>query len=192
MDPERIRPRRPGVGGGAGRSTMDPVQGPGAWQRPPAGHRRGRRHPAAAARPAVCAASRPRRSWRAATATRSYRSARHGSSARQIRDGRLFVAPDSGHDVLTRRPTARTRSPARLLSFDRDDRHGPSRRPTGGAPMTTLLALYRRPDGGPDGPGRPSSGATPRSTCRSWRARPACARRGSGVSVEALGERDAT
>ena len=24
--------------------------------------------------------------------------------ARQVRDGRLFVAPDSGHDVLTRRP----------------------------------------------------------------------------------------
>jgi len=25
--------------------------------------------------------------------------------SRQVRDGRLFVAPDSGHDVLTRRPT---------------------------------------------------------------------------------------
>jgi len=24
--------------------------------------------------------------------------------SRQVRDGRLFVAPDSGHDVLTRRP----------------------------------------------------------------------------------------
>ena len=70
--------------------------------------------------------------------------------SRQVRDGRLFVAPDSGHDVLTRRPDPRTRSPARLLSFDRVDRHRPSRRPTGGAPMTTLLVLYRRPEGGPE------------------------------------------
>ncbi len=47
--------------------------------------------------------------------------------------------------------------------------------PVGGAPMTTLLALYRRPEAAPR-PRRRSSGATPRSTCRSSPATPGPAR----------------
>ena len=68
--------------------------------------------------------------------------------ARQVRDGRLFVAPD----CRPRRHHTSSRTCARgapgLLSFDRVERQRARRRASGGAPMTTLLALFRRPDGG--------------------------------------------
>ena len=54
--------------------------------------------------------------------------------ARQVRDGRLFVAPDSGHDVLTRRPALALEALRGFYRSTEADRRGASRRPTGGSP----------------------------------------------------------
>ena len=127
--------------------TIDAVQGPGAWRR---------LLPAIAddiaaqplLTPASCARSAPRRSSRSATATRHAGRQALASSPPGPR-GRLLVVPDCGHDVLTRRPAVASKPWA--ASIVRPSRSpGPSRRPAGGVPMTTLLALYRRPDGGPE------------------------------------------
>ena len=66
-------------------------------------------------------------------------------------------------------PTALT--PARPGSTGRTDEE---------APMTTLLALYRRPEGGPT-PSRRSSAATRRAPAARRRRRPACARPASSA-----------
>ncbi len=102
MDPARILRDEPQWAADLGRS-LDPVQGPGAWQRLlPAiaedvatqhllssGELRGITPPTLVA----CGDRDPfvpvGQAW---------------DLARQVRNGRLFVAPDSGHDVLTQQP----------------------------------------------------------------------------------------
>lgn len=102
MDPARVVRDEPARAADLAR-THDPVQGPGAWQRllsAIAGD--------VALQPALTAAA-----LRGITAPTlvvcgdrdplvPVGQAR--DLARQVRDGRLFVAPDSGHDVLTRQP----------------------------------------------------------------------------------------
>ena len=82
----------------------DAGQGVGAWQR---------LLPAIAADIAAQPLLTPRRAARrstarrwssAATATRSCRWSTPRALARQLPDGRLFVAPDCGHEVMARRP----------------------------------------------------------------------------------------
>ena len=103
MDPERILRDDPGWAAEMTRS-IDPVQGPGAWQR---------------LLPAIAddVASQPLLTpgeLRAITAPTLVACGDRDpltpvgqawELSRQVRDGRLFVAPDSGHDVLARRPT---------------------------------------------------------------------------------------
>ena len=69
--------------------------------------------------------------------------------ARQVRDGRLLVVP-GGHDILSQQPALVTEAMTGFHRAIERRRRGISRQPIGGTPMTTLLALYRRPDGGPD------------------------------------------
>ena len=102
MDPERIARDDPTWAAEMTR-TLDPVQGPGAWRR---------------LLPAI-AADIETQPLLTPAELRSITSptlvacgdrdplvpvGQAWALARQIRDGRLFVAPDSGHDVLTRRP----------------------------------------------------------------------------------------
>ena len=129
--------------------TLDPSQGPGAWQRllPAIAEdvavqpllTAGELRSIAAPTLVVCGDRDPLvpvgQAWQL---------------ARQVRDGRLLVVPDSGHDVLARRPGLVNDALLELLSFDRAGRSPARRRQIGDAPMTTLLALYRRPDGGPE------------------------------------------
>jgi pimeloyl-ACP methyl ester carboxylesterase len=103
MDPDRILRDDPGWAADLAR-THDPVQGDGAWRR---------------LLPAIAddVATQPllaRDEIRAITAPTLVACGDRDplvpvgqawELARQVRDGRLFVAPDSGHDVLTRRPT---------------------------------------------------------------------------------------
>ena len=74
--------------------------------------------------------------------------------ARQLPAGRLFVAPDCGHEVMARRPGLFNEA---LSAFYRAHRgRGPhacrarraDRRNARRYPMTTLLVLYRAPEGG--------------------------------------------
>jgi 3-oxoadipate enol-lactonase len=103
MDPARIIRDDPAWAADMTR-TLDPLQGAGAWQRLllaiaedvaiqpllSPGELRGITAPTLVA----CGDRDPlvpvKQAW---------------DLARQVRDGRLFVAPDSGHDVLTRRPS---------------------------------------------------------------------------------------
>lgn len=102
MDPERIVRDDPDWAADLAR-TMDPVQGSGAWRR---------LLPAIAEDVATQPLLSPRE-LRAITAPTLVACGDRDplvpvgqawELARQVRDGRLFVAPDSGHDVLTRRP----------------------------------------------------------------------------------------
>jgi pimeloyl-ACP methyl ester carboxylesterase len=102
MDPERILRDDPAWAADLAR-TLDPVQGAGAWRRLlPAiaddvatqplltpGQLRGISAPTLVA----CGDRDPLAPV-----------GQVSELARQVRDGRLFVAPDSGHDVLTRQP----------------------------------------------------------------------------------------
>jgi pimeloyl-ACP methyl ester carboxylesterase len=102
MDPERILRDDPGWAAEMTR-TIDLVQGPGAWRR---------------LLPAIAddAATQPLLTpgeLRAVTAPTLVACGDRDpltpvgqawELSRQVRDGRLFVAPDSGHDVLARRP----------------------------------------------------------------------------------------
>ena len=103
MDPERIQRDDPTWAAEMTR-TLDPVQGPWAWRR---------LLPAIAddivMQPLLTAAE-----LRAIDAPTLVACGDRDplvpvgqawQLSRQVRDGRLFVAPDSGHDVLTRRPT---------------------------------------------------------------------------------------
>ena len=182
MDPERILRDDPAWAAEMAR-TIDPAQGPGAWRR---------LLPAIAADVATQPLLTPAELRAIAAPTLVACGDRDplvpvGQAwelSRQVRDGRLFVAPDSGHDVLTRRPALANEA---LLGFYRstesvaDPAIDSSRSRTGGVPMTTLLALYRRPDGGPEAQAtfeRRYAG----SISRSSRGRPASARRGSAGS----------
>jgi pimeloyl-ACP methyl ester carboxylesterase len=103
MDPDRIARDEPAWAADLVR-TLDSVQGPGAWRR---------------LLPAIAedVATQPLLSpveVRSITAPTLVACGDHDplvpvgqawDLARGVRDGRLFVAPDSGHDVLTRRPT---------------------------------------------------------------------------------------
>ena len=114
MDPERILRDDPAWATQMAR-TMDPTQGPGAWRRLAA---------AIAADVAVQPLLTPAALRAIATPTLVACGDRDplvpvGQAwelSRQVRDGRLFVAPDSGHDVLTRRPVLATEA---LLGFYR-------------------------------------------------------------------------
>ena len=67
---------------------------------------------------------------------------------RQLGDARLLVVPDCGHDVAAKRPGILNEA---LSGFYRatEDGRSPARRTNWrNRRMTTLLALYRRPDGG--------------------------------------------
>ena len=72
--------------------------------------------------------------------------------ARSVRDGRLFVAPGAGHDLTNEQPELCATA---MLGFYRST-EAVARARAGAVdaarrfPMTTLLALYRRPDGGPE------------------------------------------
>ena len=102
MDPERIIRDDPAWAADLAR-TLDPVQGPGAWRR---------------LLPAIAddVATQPLLSPAEVRAITAPTLVACGDRdplvpvgqawdlSRQVRDGRLFVAPDSGHDVLTRRP----------------------------------------------------------------------------------------
>jgi pimeloyl-ACP methyl ester carboxylesterase len=103
MDPERILRDDPGWAAEMA-GSIDPVQGPGAWQR---------LLPAIAADLATQPLLTPAE-LRAITAPTLVACGDRDpltpvgqawELSRQVRDGRLFVAPDSGHDVLARRPT---------------------------------------------------------------------------------------
>ena len=102
MDPDRILRDDPAWAADLVR-TLDPVQGPGAWRR---------------LLPAIAedVATQPLLSPGEVRAIKAPTLVACGDRdplvpvgqawdlARQVRDGRLFVAPDSGHDVLTQRP----------------------------------------------------------------------------------------
>ena len=135
LDPERIERDDPAW---ARRLDRAPRSGPGAGRVAPAaaGDRRRRRRPAAADAAAIHADRRRRRWSPAATATRSSRSAQAWALARELPHARLLVAPDCGHELIRR-------SGPRSCAAALDDFY---RR--GARPMTTLLVLYRRPDGG--------------------------------------------
>jgi pimeloyl-ACP methyl ester carboxylesterase len=101
MDPERILREEPAWAADMAR-TSDPVQGPGAWRR---------LLPAIAEDVAIQPLFTPRE-LRGITAPTLVACGDRDpivpvgqalQLSRQVRDGRLFVAPDSGHDVLTRR-----------------------------------------------------------------------------------------
>jgi pimeloyl-ACP methyl ester carboxylesterase len=102
MDPERIARDDPAWAAEMTR-TIDAVQGPGAWRR---------------LLPAI-AADIDRQPLLTPAELRSITAptlvaigdrdplvpvGQAWELSRQVRDGRLFVAPDSGHDVLARRP----------------------------------------------------------------------------------------
>ena len=101
MDPVRILRSEPAWAADLAR-TLDPVQGPGAWQR---------LLPAIAADVASQPILTPGELRRITPPTLVACGDRDplvpvGQAwelARQVRDGRLLVAPDSGHDVLTQR-----------------------------------------------------------------------------------------
>jgi len=102
MDPERVLRDDPAWAAEMVR-TLDPVQGPGAWRR---------LLPAIAEDVATQPLITPG-ALRTITAPTLVACGDRDPLApvrqalelsRQVRDGRLFVAPDSGHDVLTRRP----------------------------------------------------------------------------------------
>ena len=157
MDPERSEREDPAWAAVLA-ARHDPGQGAGAWRRLLPAIAARRRDPAAAdaARPpridaptlVVCGDRDPFVPGRP----------RLASSRGSCRDGRLFVAPDCGHEVMRTRqrgagPSSTTAARAELLSFDRAGRlaGAPSRRSQPeDDPMTTLLALYRRPEGGAD------------------------------------------
>ena len=144
------RPRRPGLGGRDGADASTPVQGPGAWRRLlPAVAADIARPAAADARPSCVGITAP---TLVAIGDRDplVPVGQAWELSRQVRDGRLFVAPDSGHDVLTRRPALALEALRGFYRSTESIADGPSRSPTGGSPMTTLLVLYRRPDGGPE------------------------------------------
>ena len=102
MDPDRITRDDPAWAADLAR-TMDPVQGPGAWRR---------------LLPAIAedVATQPLLSPGELRAISAPTLVACGDRdplvpvgqawdlARAVRDGRLFVAPESGHDVLTRQP----------------------------------------------------------------------------------------
>jgi pimeloyl-ACP methyl ester carboxylesterase len=102
MDPARIIRDDPAWAADMSR-TLDPVQGPGAWQR---------LLPAIAADIETQALLTPAELRSITCPTLVACGDRDplvpvGQAwqlARQLRNGRLFVAPDSGHDLLTRRP----------------------------------------------------------------------------------------
>jgi len=106
MDPERILRDEPGWAAEMDR-TLDPVQGPGAWRR-------------LLAAIATDVATQPLLTpvdLRAITAPTLVACGDRDpltpvgqawALSRQVRDGRLFVAPDAGHDLLTRRPALAT------------------------------------------------------------------------------------
>ena len=102
MDPERIARDDPTWAAEMTR-TLDPIQGPGAWRR---------LLPAIAAdiekQPLLTAAElrsiTPPTLVACGDRDPLVPVGQAWALARQVRDGRLFVAPDSGHDVLTRRP----------------------------------------------------------------------------------------
>ena len=102
MDPERIARDDPTWAAEMTR-TLDPIQGPGAWRR---------LLPAIAADIETQALLTPAELHSITVPTLVACGDRDPlvpvgqawALARQVRDGRLFVAPDSGHDVLTRRP----------------------------------------------------------------------------------------
>ena len=77
--------------------------------------------------------------------------------ARQLPDGRLFVAPDCGHEVMARRPGLFNEAVAGFYRSTEADRpracratSPPSASPRRRSRMTTLLVLYRAPEGGAD------------------------------------------
>ena len=186
MDPARIERDEPDWAADLGR--LDETQRPGSWRELVVAVARRRRQPAAPDAASTCTASRHRPSSCAATATRSSRSTRPpisparsatgGCSSRQVP---VTTSPTS--DPTCARPPCWTSivRPSRRAGQGR--RH---RARTGGSVMTTLLALFRRPDGGPT-PRRPSSDGIGMSICRSSRARRACARPVSSASSSALG-----
>ncbi len=102
MDPARILREDPGWASDLA-ALHDPVQGSGAWLR---------LLPAVAADVAVQPLLGPAEVRRITALTLVVCGDRDplvpvvqaGELARQVRDGRLFVAPASGHDVLTRQP----------------------------------------------------------------------------------------
>jgi pimeloyl-ACP methyl ester carboxylesterase len=102
MDPARVLRSDPAWAADLAR-TLDPVQGPGAWQR---------LLPAIAAdvasQPLFTAADLRRIAPPTLVACGDRDPlvpvGQAWDLARQVRDGRLLVVPDSGHDVLTQRP----------------------------------------------------------------------------------------
>jgi pimeloyl-ACP methyl ester carboxylesterase len=102
LDPARLQRDQPGWAAEL-TARLDPTQGVGAWQR---------LLPAIAADVATQPLLSPAE-LRAITGPTLVACgdrdplvpvAQAAGLARQVRDGRLFVAPDSGHDLLTRRP----------------------------------------------------------------------------------------
>ena len=114
--------------------------------------------------------------------------------ARQVPDGRLFVAPRlRPRGDRSRRPGSVQRGPRGLLSFDRAGGAAAVRtrqRCQGGDPDDDAArAVSAGPTAAPTR-SRPSSVATRTSTCRWSPRRRACARRESGGSAGARGETD--
>ena len=109
--------------------------------------------------------------------------------SRSVLDGRLLVLPDAGHEAFAERPAIVDRGARGVLSIDRDRRapRAPARPHRGGDPhdhATRPLPPARRR---PRRRSPSSSGATRRSTCRSWPRRPGCASTRVQRVVEALG-----
>jgi pimeloyl-ACP methyl ester carboxylesterase len=139
MDPEAVLARNPGWAAELSR-RHDPVQGPGAWQR---------LLPAIAADIAVQPLLAPADLHRVDAPALVVCGDRDpfvpveqaAALARQLPDGRLFVAPDCGHEVMVRRPglfnealsgfyrSTETAARRRAESLDDQLRH-----PEGGSP----------------------------------------------------------
>ena len=151
MDPARIERDDP-VWAAQLAARHDPTQGPGRLAAAADGDRPTTSRHSHCSRQPSCAPSTPRRSSPSAIATRSCRSHRPPAWLARSATGRLLVLPDVGHDALAERPTDPARRCSRLLPDDRGRSLAPGRacRSPSEAPMTTLLALYRRPEGGPD------------------------------------------
>ena len=133
-------------------ATLDPVQGRGAWQRLLPAIADGRRDPAAAERRSSCAAitaptlvvvrrPRPARPGAPGAGSRTRRSATGDCSSRRAP---VTMSSTSSPDLVNEAPAR-----ASIVRPSRSPRAARRSR-IGGAPMTTMLALFRRPEGGPE------------------------------------------
>ena len=107
MDPVRIDRADPAWAADLAR-RHDPVQGEGAWRALLPAIARGRGHADRCSRRARSARSTRRRWSRPAIATRSCRSTMAWRLSRSVRDGRLLVLPDAGHEAFAERPAIAT------------------------------------------------------------------------------------